>query len=122
MTRLIAVGLLSLAATFASAQTRVNDKDIAAMMNNLKSDTNLFRSAFNTSVKKSTIRKTSKEKDSKALVQSFDNQVQAMQRTFKEKKAADAQVSIDDRTNTIWAKVKTELNQLATAYGVPPIN
>ena len=96
MTRLIAVGLLllSLAATFASAQTRVNDKDIAAMMNNLKSDTNLFRSAFNTSVKKSTIRKTSKEKDSKALVQSFDNQVQAMQRTFKEKETADAQVSI----------------------------
>jgi hypothetical protein len=31
-------------------------------------------------------------------------------------------VSFDDRTNTIWAKVKTELNQLATAYGVPPIN
>jgi hypothetical protein len=27
-------------------------------------------------------------------------------------------ISCDDRTNSIWAKVKTELGQLADAYGV----
>src|SRR6266849_7547214 len=97
------------------------------MMGNMRSDTERFRSAFNDSVKKSTIRGTSREKDSKNLVTSFKNQVETMHRNFKDRQKADAElpvvlttsnqidqllhdISFDDRTNSIWAKVKTELS------------
>jgi hypothetical protein len=139
MNRFTAVTLLLvlLGGTLLSKQNRVNDKDIAAMMNNLKSDTKDFRSVFDSSVKKTSIRNTSKENDSKALVKLFDNQVQVMQKDFKDPQKADSelpvaintanqidlmlhQVSFDDRTNSAWAKAKTQLSQLAAAYGLKP--
>ena len=57
MKRLLVVAsmLILLGASFATAQ-RVNDKDIETMMNNLKADAGRFRSAFDNSVKSSTIR------------------------------------------------------------------
>jgi hypothetical protein len=69
MNRFIVVAsmLIVLGASFAPAQ-RVNDKDIETMMNNLKADAGRFRSAFDNSVKSSTIRHTSRAKDSKILV------------------------------------------------------
>jgi hypothetical protein len=122
----VAVCLLFIASFAGSAQNRVNDKDIQIMMNNLKSDSGRFRSAFNDSVKKSTIRRTSREKESKSLV---TNQ------SFKTTKKADTQLALvidtagqidkllrdvffDEATNSSWAKVKVEIRQLADAYGV----
>lgn len=135
--------LLSIAALFlvcaagsnVSAQTRVNDKDIEVMMNNLKSDTGRFRSVFNQAIGKTTIRHTSRAKDSKSLVTNFNNQVAGTYQTFKNTRKADAQlplvidtagqintllqdVSFGDATDAAWAKVKTELKQLTDAYGV----
>ena len=128
--------LVSLGAAFAPAQTRTNDKDILAMMNNLKSDAKKFQSAFNSSVGKSQIRKTSREKDSKTLVKNFQNQIQAMTSNFKTHRKADVElpivvsssnqidqlmrdVAFDDRTNTAWTRVKSEVTQLSDAYGLP---
>jgi hypothetical protein len=140
MNRFIVVAsiLIFLGASFASAQ-RVNDKDIEIMMNNLKSDTGRFRSAFDNSVKSSTIRHTSQAKDSRNLVQGFENQTKVMLDHFKSHQKADAElssvistsdqidqlihdVSFDDRTNSAWNKVRVELGQLADAYGVQPPN
>lgn len=140
MNRLLVIAslLFVLGASFAAAQ-RVNDKDIESMMSNLKSDSGRFRSAFNNSVKSSTIRHTSQEKDSKNLVQGFENQTKDMLDHFKSHQKADAEltsvintsnqidqllhdVSFDDRTNSAWNKVRVELNQLAEAYGVPAPN
>jgi hypothetical protein len=53
------------------------------MMNNLKSDAGRFRSAFNNSVKSSTIRHTSRAKDSRNLVQGFENQAKGMLDRFR---------------------------------------
>ncbi len=131
--------VIFLGSSFAPAQTRVNDKDIESMMSNLKSDSGRFRSAFNNSVKSSTIRHTSQEKDSRNLVQRFENQTKDMLDHFKSHQKADAEltsvintsnqidqllhdVSFDDRTNSAWNKVRVELNQLAEAYGVPAPN
>jgi hypothetical protein len=58
-------------ASYAYSQERLSDKDIETMFNNLKSDAKKFSSTFNSAVGKSTIRKTSQEKEAKALVQSF---------------------------------------------------
>jgi hypothetical protein len=127
--------LLCFVGITASPQTRVNDKDIQVMMANLKSDTGRFRTAFNESVKKTTIRRTSREKDSKALVTNFKARVDATYQTFRNTKKADTElplviqsatqidsllreVSFSDATNASWAKVKTELRQLSDAYGV----
>jgi hypothetical protein len=127
--------LLCFAGLAAFPQTRVNDKDIQVMMRNLKSDTARFRSAFDDSVKKTTIRHTSREKDSRNLVTNFKSQVDAAYETFKRTKKADSEltlaiqtgakidkllreVSFSDATNTSWARVKAELKQLSDAYGV----
>jgi hypothetical protein len=141
MNRFIVVAslLIFLGASFAPAQTRVNDKDIETMMSNLKSDAGRFRSAFDNSVKSSTIRHTSQAKDSKTLVQRFENQTKGMLDHFKSHQKADTElslvigtsnqidqllhdVSFDDRTNSAWNKVRVELGQLADAYGVQPPN
>lgn len=131
--------LIFLGAPLAPAQTRVNDKDMAIMMSNLKSDAGRFRSAFDDSVKSSTIRHTSKEKDSKILVKRFEEQTKGMLDHFKSHQKADNEVtmvistsneidqllhdvSFDDRTNSAWDKVRVELGQLAEAYGVQPPN
>jgi hypothetical protein len=127
--------LIFLGVSFAPAQ-RVNDKDIEIMMDNLKSDAGRFRSAFDDSVKKSTIRHTSKEKDAKNLVKRFEDDTKGMLNTFKSHKKADTQLAtvistgnqidqvlreatFDDKTNAAWDKVRVELGQLADAYGVP---
>jgi len=130
--------LIVLGAALAPAQ-RVNDKDIETMMSNLKSDAGRFRSAFDNSVKSSTIRHTSQAKDSRNLVQRFENQTKGMLDHFKSHQKADAELSavintanqidkllhdvrFDDRTNASWDKVRVELGQLADAYGVQPPN
>jgi hypothetical protein len=130
----LAVSLLLSTGWSASAQNRVNDKDIQIMMNNIKSDSRRFRTAFNNSVKKTTIRHTSREKNSKNLVANFKARVDGMYQTFKSTKKADTalplvidtasqidkfkEISFDEATYASWAKVKTELKQLADAYGV----
>ena len=59
--------LLSAGAFSAAAQDRLSDKDVANMMNNLKNDAKNFRSVWNHALSKSTIRKTSREKDARNL-------------------------------------------------------
>jgi hypothetical protein len=136
---MIAPILILLGAFSAPAQTRVNDKDVETMMSNLKSDAGRFRSAFDDSVGKSTIRHTSREKDAKKLVEHFEDQTKAMLDHFKDHKKADDElalvistsndidrllrdVAFDDRTNSAWSKVRVELGQLAEAYGIQPPN
>ena len=69
-----------------NAQSRVSDKDVEALMNNLRDDAYSFRARFSDAVKHSTIRKTSREKDANNLVEQFENQTQTMLDNFKHKK------------------------------------
>lgn len=118
------------------AQQRMSDHDIENLMKNLKEDTKRFQSAFNSSIGKSTIRKTSQEKDAKAEVQQFRNQVERMLDVFQDKHKADDTLpgvmatskQIDDTFKNVqlggsavstWAKCKSELNILATQFNVP---
>jgi hypothetical protein len=123
---------------FAQAPTRLNDKDIGNLMNNLKNDTKSFRSHFDSAIKKSTIRKTSQEKDAKNLAAQFENQIAAMQKNFKQTKKAESLQSVmntsdqidklvtglklDDQTTASWQKVKQELGQVAGAFGMSDTN
>lgn len=115
------------------AQSRLNDHDVQAVMQNLRDDSKSFRSAFDSAVKKSTIRKTSQEKDARKQVANFERQTDSTLRQFKSNKKADVHVqslmesangidhilqsvSLDDRTNSAWGKVRGDLTQLSTAF------
>jgi hypothetical protein len=65
----VVIGLLCPLSAY--AQERLSDKDVETQMKNLKEDSKKFRSSFNSAIGKSTVRKTSREKDAKALVERF---------------------------------------------------
>ncbi len=117
------------------AQGRLSDKDLERMMQNLKDDAQPFRQSFANALKKSTIRKTSKEKDAKALADTFAKQTNGTLEIFKHHKKADdavkamvgtaAQIDplvyslqLNPETTAQWEKIRTELHGVAQAYGV----
>jgi hypothetical protein len=137
--RVLMIGTLlfsGLSVTGVRAQNRMSDKDVEATMKNLTEDAKSFRSAFDSSVGKSTIRKTSREKDAKAQVKSFENQTQTLLNQFKKKKQANDylpsvlvtanqidgllhDVQFDSATTMRWSKVRADLDQISTAHGLP---
>ena len=124
------------AATTARAQSRINDKDLARLMQNVKDDAQPFRKSFASALKKSTIRGTSQEKDARGLADTFAKQSKQALDTFEHKRKAEDQVAamvdtagqIDSLVNqlslsptvgTQWEKLRTELHQVAEAFNVP---
>jgi hypothetical protein len=118
------------------AQARLSDHDIENVMKNLKEDSKQFQSDFNSAIGKSTIRKTSQEKDAKAQVQLLRNQVDRMLDVFQDKHQADQTLplvmatskQIDEIFKNVqlggsaapaWAKCKSELTILATQFNMP---
>jgi hypothetical protein len=124
-------------APLAKAQKGISDKDVEGQMTNMYDDAKKFRSSFNGSISKSTIRKTAQEKQSKTLVEQFVKDIGDMRSEFKKKKVValtfpkvqSAAVQIDDLlqsvhldapTNAAWAKVRSEFQQISTAFNFPP--
>jgi hypothetical protein len=132
---ILLLGLLG-ADRFALAEGRLSDKDLQQLMQNLKDDAGPFRQNLANALKKSTIRGTSQEKDAKALADTFAKQANAALETFKHQRKADQQVvdlvhtaaqidplvyslQLNPQTTSRWEKLRTELHQVAQAYGVP---
>jgi hypothetical protein len=130
------IALVLFLVPLSSAQQRLSDKDVESTMKNLKQDSKTFQSSFNSAISKSTIRKTSQEKDAKALVKSFQSQTETMLSVFQNKKKADttlpgvlgsakqidgilASVSLGGTAVSDWAKCKAELNILANEFNMP---
>jgi hypothetical protein len=118
------------------AQERMSDHDIENVMKNLKEDRKRFQSAFNSSIGKSTVRKTSQEKDAKSTVQTYRNQVDRMLDVFGDKHKADEtlpsvmasakeidgifqSVQLGGSAVSTWAKCKSEIKILAVQFNVP---
>jgi len=114
------------------AQTRVSDKDIEAMTKNLNQHAKKFVSAFNSGVGRPSIRKTSREKASKDLVKSFQQQTEVLMKNFKKNKAAGTEmhrvmetarqvrqlldeVKLDATTMSAWNKTEELIGMLAKA-------
>ena len=132
----VAVVVLLLAGATARAQSRINDKDLARLMQNVKDDAQPFRKSFANALKKSTIRGTSQEKDARDLADTFAKQSKQALETFQHKKKAEDQVAamvdtagqINSLVNQLslspvvgaqWDKLRTELHQVAEAFNVP---
>lgn len=130
-------GVISVLPTqLAQAQTRVNDKDMQALMENLRHDTKAFRSEFDSAVKKSAIRDTRQEKDARNLVKNFDRQTETMLKRFKKDRGGEdvfqnvqanaeqiheniQSLALGDKINARWDKIRAELDHIGAAYGVP---
>jgi len=132
---MVATIVMTLAAPVVWGQGRISDKDVEATMQNLKNDAKSFESSFNSAIGKSTIHKTSREKDAKALVKTFAQQTDSMHNTFKSSKKADtslpgvlsnaqqidkllADVPLGDNVTSSWSRVKSELNTLTSAFNM----
>jgi hypothetical protein len=121
----------------ARGQNPVNGKDLERLMSNMYDDSKKFRTNFNSSISKSTIRKTYSEKQSKRVVEEFVQDIGVMRSQFRKKQNVDntfprvqmAAVQIDDllhsvvqldaQTNTAWAKVRAEFQQISEALHLP---
>jgi hypothetical protein len=131
----IALALVAVLTTRSQAQTRLNDHDMERVMGNLKKDAKSFRPKFNDAVHKSSIRKTSREKDAKNLAERFQKDTEAMQNAFKKKKKADKQLQtvrstasqIDELMTSLqiggaasqsWSKIQAELRQIEGGFGL----
>ena len=130
----LAIALLLTAGAFSTAaQDRLSDKDVANMMNNLKNDAKYFRPVWNKALSKSTIRKTSREKDARNLTTQFQNQTEGMLRQFQSNKTADqslpvvqqtarsiehvkSDVSLGPVVDQQWTRIRTEPDQIAQAF------
>jgi hypothetical protein len=130
---LFVVMLATAGAVSTRAQDRLSDKDVANMMNNLKNDAKNFRQVWNHALSKSTIRKTSREKDARALATQFQAQTEGMLRQFQSNKTADTSLPLVQQTarnieqvktdvslgpvvDTQWTKIRTELDQISQAF------
>ena len=142
--RITAAALLALtfALLFAQpsfAQHRMSDRDIEALMKNLKQDGKKFQSSFNSSISKSAVRKTSQEKIYKDLVKSFQGQTDTMLSVFQSKHTADTTLpgvlstarQIDDvfldyqipgNAKADWNNCKIILSKLALQFNLPMNN
>jgi hypothetical protein len=138
MRRWFCLGLFLLLAGLsgAHAQGRLSDKDLQRVMQNLKDDAQPFRQSFGNALKDSSIRKTTREKDARALVSTFAKQTEQTLDILKHGKKADdavkelvhtaAQIDplvyslqLNAQTTGQWEKLRGELHQMAQAYGVP---
>jgi len=117
------------------AQSRVSDRDVEALMRNLKEDSKSFRENFDAALKKSAIRRTSQEKDAKSLVASFEKQTDSMLNEFKKTRKGDVAVEttisnaqeierllhsmqLDPKTLSEWDKIQSELSHVSAAFGI----
>jgi aminopeptidase N len=120
----------------ALAQGRLSDKDLQGLIQSLKDEAQPFRQTFANALKQSTIRKTSKEKDARMLADSFAKQANSALESFKKNQKAEAAVTelvhtatqidplvyslqLDSQTTSQWEKMRSELHQIAQAYGIP---
>jgi hypothetical protein len=120
----------------ARAQSRLNDRDLARLMQNVRDDSEPFRHSFAGALKKSAIGGTSREKDARGLADSFSKQANRALETFRRKRKAESEVSamvgtagqidplvyslkLNPAVTSQWERLRTELHQVAQAFGVP---
>lgn len=135
---LAALGILLnivLIAAPATAQTRVSDKDLEALIHNLRDDSKSFEPVFNKAIDRSIIRKTSRDKDSKELAARFTKETDWLLNSFKKTKKGDQELddlfatgeqidkevqelNLGPETTTRWQKISAELDQLAAAFEI----
>lgn len=117
----------------------MSDKDVEALMRNLRDDAKSFRPVFQSAVSKSTIRKTSREKEAKSVAESFEKKTASLAEQFKKTQKVDAELQnvsatarqieayivdlrLGGQVTSKWDRIHSELAQLSSAFNLsePP--
>lgn len=122
-------------APFAGAQGRLSDKDVEHMTDHLASDAKRFRPEFEKSLVKSSIFKTSREKEARRTAEQLEKKSDALARRFKKSKRADGnmqeivalaqqidrdviELRLGKAVTSKWERIHSEVSQLAGAFGI----
>jgi hypothetical protein len=131
----LSFAVIAACAVPAFCQGRISDKDLENLMRNLRDDAKSFRPVFTSDIHKSTIRKTSREKDAKALADRLEKESEALLNRFKDTKKGDAELStvtgtaqqidalvaqlrLGPQTTSRWEKIQSEVQQISGAFGI----
>ncbi len=118
-----------------NAQMRLNDRDVEALLKNLRNDSNAFRAPFSAALHKSAIRGTGQEKDAKHMADDYARLTDDLYKHFKNKKRAGDQVqAVVDATGRLdrivysynlsttatvaWEKVRADVHLVAQAWDI----
>ncbi|MGC2162759.1 MAG: hypothetical protein WA634_12670 [Silvibacterium sp.] len=130
------IALLAVTATpVLNAQARLNDRDVQALLKNLRDDAKAFRGPFDSSLRRSPIRGTGQEKDAKRLAEIYARQTDDLWKHFKDKKRASGEVqavvdmtgrldrtvysqNLGPATTNAWEKVRADVHLIAQAWGI----
>jgi hypothetical protein len=143
---------LTSAGLFAQTQrrgTRMRDNETRTIIHSLEDHTNQFRSTLDTTLDQSRIDGTRAEDNINTFVSDFQDAVHRLHERFDNRQATNTDVQdvlnrstrinnflqrrqLDARLNSDWSAVRTDLGQLANAYGLsyrldnvrnyPPVN
>ena len=130
---------MTLAAT-AEAQVvgqpyRISDREVARLLDRIKSKTNTFRGSLKKALNKSRLDRTQREEDINAYVKAFEDETKRLDDHFDHHKSTTADVDLvlqraarintfmilhplDARAQGDWATLRTDLDLLANAYNI----
>jgi len=114
---------------------RMNDKEVARILERVEKQADKFRSSVDSSLDRSRLNGTSREDDINSYMKEFEKETKHLRDRFDHHKsvAADVQAVLDraaridqfsrryplsERAQREWATLKTDLDELATAYNV----
>ena len=121
----------------AAGQQRLSDKELEKVLNSLKGHAGKFSGAFKQDLSKSSIHKTTEEKEAKELADQFPKQIDELKKQFKNKKKAGpafaavsqtytrlngymGKVTPTAKTTEAWNKVNVEMNRINQAFAIAP--
>lgn len=114
---------------------RISDREVARLIDRIKSKSNTFRDNLKTALNQSRIDHTRREDDINAYVHAFEEETKRLDDHFDHHKSTAADVetllqratrintfmtlhALDAATQTAWATLRSDLEQLADAYNV----
>lgn len=130
--------LLNVSVWQASAQTRayrVSDRQVSNLLLTIERDSDNFRNVVTTALDRSSWNGTRTEDEIQNYVNDFENSTDVLKRNFADRQSVSADVTdvleragnidrflrqyrLNAQVSTAWARIRTDLNTLATYYNV----
>lgn len=139
MSTALAFGLLSVVAptgpAFAQVPTRLSDDQVERLLERIEKSADKFRESIDDALDKSKADDSKLEKDVNRFVQAFEDATDRLEKRFDDDKSSSSDVeevltraaainsmmathAFNDRAQSDWRLLRSDLNELAKAYGV----
>ena len=126
---------LSAAGQVVGQPYRISDREVSRLLDRIKNKTSGFRQSLKNALNKSRIDRTRREDDINAFVKAFEEDTKRLDDHFDHHKSTVADVDsvlqraaridtfmtlhpLDQRTQAAWATLRSDLEQLASAYNI----